>query len=80
MDILVQVQQIIPQTFSDGEELSCNQIIQSGLLGNSLIEAGVPFASTLGTDAAATGSSFQIDNGVYFIRGNFINEQRNIDS
>ena len=66
------------QTFSDGEELSCNQVIQSGLLGNSLIEAGVPFASTLGTDAAATGSSFQIDNGVYFIRGNFINVNKEI--
>jgi len=61
------------QTFSDGEELTCNEIIQSTLLGNSLIEVGSPFGNTLGADSAATGSSFQIENGVYFIRGNFVN-------
>ena len=61
------------QTFSDGEELTCNEIIQSTLLGNSLIEVGSPFGNTLGSDSAATGSSFQIENGVYFIRGNFVN-------
>ena len=64
------------QAFFDSEELSCNELIQSTLLGNSLIEAGVPFGSTLDNDAAAVGSSFQIENGVYFIRGNFINVDR----
>jgi len=61
------------QIFSDGEELICNQSIQSGLLGNTTIAAGSPFALTLTSGAAATGSAFQIDNGVYFIRGNFVN-------
>lgn len=61
------------QIFSDGEELICNQTIQSGLLGNTAISAGSPFALTIASGASATGSAFQIDNGVYFIRGNFVN-------
>jgi hypothetical protein len=61
------------QIFSDGEELICNQTIQSGLLGNTAISAGSPFALTVASGASATGSAFQIDNGVYFIRGNFVN-------
>jgi hypothetical protein len=61
------------QTFSDGESLTCNQIISSGLLGNSTIAAGTPFANTLSNDATATGSVFQIEEGVYFIRGYFVN-------
>ena len=61
------------QTFSDGEDLSCDQVITSGLLGNTTIEAGSAFASTLAAGAAVTGSSFQIQDGVYFIRGQFVN-------
>ena len=61
------------QTFSDAEELACNEIITSGLLGNSTISVGAPFGLTLSNEAAQTGSSFQIQNGVYFIRGNFVN-------
>ena len=61
------------QTFLDGEQISCSEIISSGLLGNTTIAAGSPLASTIETDASAIGSSFQIDNGVYFIRGNFVN-------
>jgi hypothetical protein len=61
------------QTFSDGESLTCNQIISSGLLGNSTIASGTPFANTLSNDATATGSAFQIEEGVYFIRGYFVN-------
>ena len=60
-------------TFSDGEELVSNTVISSGLLGNTSIAAGTPFAVTLATNAAATGSAFQIQDGVYFIRGNFVN-------
>ena len=60
------------QTFLDGEQISCNEIISSGLLGNTTIAAGSPVASTIESDASAIGSSFQIDNGVYFIRGNFV--------
>ena len=61
------------QVFSDGEELSCSEIITSGLLGNTAIAAGAPFAITVANDAAVTGSSFQIQNGVYFVRGQFCN-------
>ena len=60
------------QQFSDGELLSCNTQITSGLLGNSLITAGQPFASTLAQNATSIGSAFSITNGVYFIRGQFV--------
>ena len=61
------------QTFSDGEELSSNIIITSGLLGNTTIAADSSFATTLANNASAIGSAFQIQDGVYFIRGNFVN-------
>jgi len=61
------------ETFSDGEELSSSVIITSGLLGNTTIAANTSFATTLATNASATGSAFQIQDGVYFIRGNFVN-------
>ena len=64
------------QTFFDGELLTCNEVISSGLLGNTTIAAGTPFASTLANSAAATGSVFQIEQGIYFIRGNFVNVNR----
>ena len=58
--------------FSDGENLTTNVTIASGLLGNSTIAAGSPFAITIANDASATGSAFQIQEGVYFIHGNFV--------
>ena len=61
------------QTFSDGEDLVCNKTITSGLLGNSTIAVGSPFATTIAAGSTAIGSAFQIQDGVYFIRGNFIN-------
>ena len=61
------------QTFSDGEELTCSQTITSGLLGNSSIAEGAPFAITIANAAAVTAASFQIQSGVYFVRGNFCN-------
>ena len=64
------------QTFFDAETLTCNEVIISGLLGNTNIPVGSAFASTIATNAAATGSAFSVDNGVYFIRGNFINVSR----
>ena len=64
------------QTFFDGEQLSSSEVITSGLLGNTTIAAGTPFATTIETNAAAIGSAFQIDNGVYFVRGNFVNVSR----
>ena len=60
------------QTFADGEELTSNATISSGLLGNSSISSGTPFAVTIAQNAAATGSCFQIQEGVYFVRGQFV--------
>jgi hypothetical protein len=57
------------------------KLIASGLLGNSTIAAGSPFATNYcKSGASATGSAFQIQDGVYFIRGNFVNVNRNINS
>jgi len=61
------------QTFLDGEDISSDATITSGLLGNNSIAPGDPLAVTLATNAAATGSAFQIQEGIYFIRGNFVN-------
>jgi len=61
------------QVFSDGESLVSNTTIASGLLGNTSISAGQPFAVTIANNAAAIGSAFNITDGVYFIRGNFLN-------
>ena len=59
-------------TFSNGEDLTSTTTINSGLLGNSTIAAGSPFATTLENDASAIGSCFNIQEGVYFIRGQFV--------
>ena len=59
--------------FLDGETLVCSEQIDSGLLGNSVIPAGSPFASTIDIDATVNGSAFNIAEGVYFIRGSFVN-------
>ena len=61
------------QQFSDGESLIANATISSGLLGNTSIAAGQPFAVTIANNSTAVGSSFNITNGVYFIRGQFVN-------
>jgi hypothetical protein len=61
------------QQFSDGESLIANVTISSGLLGNTTIAAGQPFAVTIANNSTAIGSSFNIIEGVYFIRGQFIN-------
>ena len=60
------------QVFEDGEELISNITILSGLLGNTSIEAGVSFATTYPVNAAITGASFQIEEGVYFFHGQFV--------
>ena len=46
------------ETFLDAEELTCNEVINSGLLGNTTIAADSTFAVTINSDATATGSSF----------------------
>jgi len=61
------------EKFVDGELLVTDANISTGVLGNTLISAGEPFASLISTNATSTGSSFSISNGVYFIRGTFVN-------
>ena len=61
------------QQFSDGELLTTNITITSGLLGNTSIASGEPFATTIANNASAVGSSFNISEGIYFIRGQFVN-------
>ena len=60
------------QTFSDGEELVSDDVLTSTLFANPFVQQGSPFATTISNDAAATGSVFQIESGVYFVRGNFV--------
>jgi hypothetical protein len=60
------------KTFLDGETLVTESEILSGLLGNTAIQAGSPFATTIPFESTAVGSAFSISNGVYFIRGQFI--------
>ena len=61
------------QKFADGEILVSDKDINTGVLGNTLIPAGQPFASLVSSNATSTGSAFSISNGVYFIRGTFVN-------
>jgi len=61
------------QQFSDGENLTSNKPINSTLLGNQIIAPGTPFASTIANNATSVGSAFTITEGVYFIRGQFVN-------
>jgi hypothetical protein len=61
------------QVFSDGESLVSNTTIASGLLGNSSIAAGQPFAVTIANNSTAIGSAFNITDGIYFVHGNFVN-------
>ena len=46
--------------------------------GNTTINAGSIFATTLVQDAVTTGSSAQIADGVYFIRGTFVKVQKSL--
>jgi hypothetical protein len=61
------------QVFANGEILTVEGNIVSGLLGNEIIASGEAFASTIAEEATSTGSAFSISNGVYFIRGQFVN-------
>ena len=61
------------QEFLDGELLSSGSEITSGLLGNTSISTGTPFASIISNNASSVGSSFSITNGIYFVRGQFVN-------
>ena len=57
------------QTFSDNEVL----ITQSDIsFATTFISAGEGFAKAISLNANAVGSSFALENGVYFIRGYFV--------
>jgi hypothetical protein len=56
--------------FQDGESLVAEENIT---YGNTTINAGTPFASLIALNATSVGSSASIGDGVYFIRGYFVN-------
>ena len=58
------------KTFQINEQLIANKEIT---FGSTLIEIGTPFAQLLPVNATATGSAAYISEGVYYIRGHFVN-------
>jgi hypothetical protein len=57
-------------TFQINEQLIADKEIT---FGSTLIEIGTPFAQLLPVDATAVGSTAYISEGVYYIRGHFVN-------
>ena len=55
--------------FGNNEQLICENEIT---FGNSLIEVGSPFAQLLPVNSTDIGSAAYISEGVYFIRGHFV--------
>jgi len=60
-------------TFLDGESLLSNDNI---IYGNTTISAGSIFATLISSNATAIGSAASVDNGIYYVRGNFVNVDR----
>jgi hypothetical protein len=56
--------------FQDGESLIADENV---IYGNTTINAGSPFASLVSLNATSIGSAAFIGDGVYFIRGYFVN-------
>jgi len=59
--------------FLDGELLATDVDITSGPLNNPFIPIGESWGSTIASNCNSTGAAFSISNGVYFVRGNFVN-------
>jgi len=59
--------------FQNGELLAANIDIVSGPENSTFIPSGESFAGALSVNATSTGSSFSISEGVYFVRGTFVN-------
>ena len=59
--------------FQDGELLTADTDILTGPENNPFIPSGESFGSCITTNAASKGSAFSISNGVYFVRGTFVN-------
>ena len=62
----------VTTVFEDGESLLTGSDI---VYGATVIAADEPFANTLINDSAASGSSFSVGEGVYFLRGTFAQVQ-----
>ncbi len=58
--------------FLDGESLLSTEAISYGI-NNTTISSGTSFASLISENGTSIGSSVSIDNGVYFVRGTFVN-------
>jgi len=58
------------KTFQINEQLITDKEIT---FGSTLIEIGTPFAQLLPVNATAVGSTAYISDGVYYIRGHFVN-------
>ena len=61
------------ETFLNGELLGADTDIISGPENSTFIPRGESFAGAISTNATSTGSSYSISEGVYFIRGTFVN-------
>jgi len=62
-----------PATFENDETLILDESIT---YGNTTIQAGDSFASSISVNSTATSSSVNISEGVYFIRGTFVQVQK----
>jgi hypothetical protein len=56
--------------FEDGENLIVEENV---LLSNNSFVSGSSFASTIRLNSNSLGSSFTVSNGVYYLRGHFVN-------
>ena len=56
-------------SFEDGESLFADENVSYGSI---TIPSGTVFATTIEIDSTAIGSAVSIDNGVYFVRGHFV--------
>ena len=56
--------------FFDNSEIL--QLEESVTYGNTTINAGSSFASTISEEACVTASAVSVDEGVFFVRGNFV--------
>jgi hypothetical protein len=61
---------LVKSVFDDNEVLVSETAIK---FGNTFISENQGFASTILANSTSTGSAFSISNGVYFIRGTFVN-------
>ena len=59
----------VESSLTDGEPLIAQQVIT---YGNTTIDVGESVANLISSNATFTGSSVSIEDGVYFIRGNFV--------